>query len=228
MKKEESQVQERVTKGFRILEGKEQYNNKAFLTQSDAAEAEFNEALRMDPNCYDALIGLGRCYAYRPQEYAAAISIFLRAIHIFPNRAEPYYRIGLTFLRAGERGFNLKDKASYDEALQYFEHALDIGFVPKSEIYNCLGTAWFRKEDYQEAIKWFKLSFDSLTIEGGWQPSTFFLAAEACERLGQFAEAIKWYQLYKEHGQVGSNREIDNKIEELNRNDMIENPTIPS
>jgi hypothetical protein len=43
------------------------------------------------------------------------------------------------------------------------------------------------------------------------------LAAEAYEKLGDFVQAIEWYQLYKQHAHLNDDSEIDERIEDLRR-----------
>lgn len=216
MKPSKEVIEEKVTRGFRILERKEKYDPSRFPGPSEAAEAIFKEALCSDPDCYLALLGLGRCYYYRPTQYSEAISTFQRAITIQPYEAEPYYWIGLTYFHAGERKLPLFGANDvYEEALRYFHKALEMGYEPKAWLYNHIGTVHFREARYEQAITWFQRSADSIKSEGGWVPSTFFLAAEACEYLGRFADAIKWYELYKEYGLQSSHKEVNQRIKKL-------------
>lgn len=217
MSEEVESIDTIVGRAFNILEGREQYDLRAYLTSNEAAEGHFTKALDMDPNCYAALLGLGRCYSYLPKRYPDALAVFARAAEVCPNQPEPYYRMGLTLLLAGERDMKPGQLDPYEEALDRFERALELGFVPRAKIYNAMGTASYRMGEYSDAVKWFRLSYDSLTCEGGWQPSTFFLAAEAYERLGDLGEAINWYKLYKEHGHLNDEREIDERIDQLTR-----------
>ena len=163
-----------VRRAVNILERREKYDLNVYRTPSEAAEVHFTKGLDLDPNCYAALLGLGRCYSYRPKRYTDALKLFTRAAIVCPNQPEPHYQLGLTLLHAGESGMQLGQGDSFELARDHFEQALELGFVPRAEIYNALGTTSFRMSEYSEAVKWFRLSYDSLTCEGGWQPSTFF------------------------------------------------------
>jgi len=217
MREEGETLENLVAKGLSLLELRTPYDRKRFVTPSEAAQAEFAKALQIDPDCYAALLGLGRCYSFRPRRYADAVEMFNRAAELCPDCPEPHYQIGLTMLHAGERGLKPGDLEPYEHCVKSLERALELGFAPMAEIYNALGTVHFRMGQYHNAVKWFRQSYDSLTVEGGWQPSTFFLAAEAYEKLGDFAEAIKWYQLYKQHAHLNDEPEIDERIEDLRR-----------
>jgi tetratricopeptide (TPR) repeat protein len=215
MEEQDETLDDLVTRGFNTLERREQYDLTAYRTPGEAAEVLFRRALDIDQHCYDALLGLGQCYSYRPQKYVEALALFSRAAGIRPNQPEPSYLSGLTLLHAGEIDMEMGQFGCYGSALISFERALELGFDPKAEVYNALGTVSYRMGEYSDAVKWFQLSYDSLRRDGGWQPSTFFLAADACEHLGKFAEAISWYELYKEYGHLNDQTEIDDKIEDL-------------
>lgn len=208
-------VEKRVNKGFRILNGKEKYSLQLYSDPCDAAEAEFREALRIDPNCSVALLGLGRCYSSNPRRYEEAISLFLRAMEAPGTKADASYQIGLTFLHAGGRGLAPLGKNPNEEALRYFKEALESDYSPKAWLYNHIGTAYYRLEEFDEALIWFEKSAESIGSEGGWVPSTYFLAAEACEYLCRFSDAVKWYHRYKEHSHLGDAEEINKRIQNL-------------
>jgi len=204
-----------VVKGFRILNREERYNTSLYFGPSEAAEAEFRAALQLRPDCYSAYLGLGQCYAYRPNQYEDAIRAFEQARLLHPEEPAPYYHMGLTYLHAGERNLLLFGLDPFKEALKCFETALSLGYVPKAWLFNHIGTNHFRMGSYTEAVEWFEKSFDTLKKESGWIPSTFFLAAQANENLGLFAEAIKWYERYIEEGKLGDVEEITQRIKFL-------------
>lgn len=208
-------IEEKVARGLRILHGKEAYDHTKYRLGGRAAEAEFKDALSLDPNSYRALLALGICYSYRPTKHREAIEALTRAIDICPDRVEGYYELGLTFLHAGERGSIVGSPNPFEEALRYFEKVLALGYEPRAGIYNLLGTTCFRLGRYEDAIEWFEKSAESVEKDGGWEPSTFFLAAQANEMLGRSAEAIRWYELYKHRGLGTDHEEIDMRIRNL-------------
>lgn len=208
-------LEKKVARGFRILERKEKYDPSRYMGPSEAAEVLFKEVLELDAQCYQALMGLGRCYYYRPYQFTDAITIFKNASLVCPRNAEPFYWIGLIFLHAGERGLALTENDPYDEAIRYFQIALKLGSSQQAWIANHIGTAYFRKGEWEEAIVWFSKSAEKLTTEEGWIPSTYFLAAEACEKIGRFRDAIRWYERYRNHRVSDDEAEIEQRIRNL-------------
>lgn len=208
-------IEEIVARGQRLLARKESYDLTKYSYPSEAAEAQFKEALQIEPNNYDAIVGLGRCYAYTPRKYIEAVSMFERAIEIDLERPEAYFQAGKTFLNAGDSGLHPLNSNSYERALRYFEKAVHLGYKPQAWLFNALGTAYFRLQRFAESLIWFERSAQAAKEEGAWVPSTFHLAAEANENLGRFAEAIKWYELYKENGFSSHESEVNQKIKNL-------------
>jgi tetratricopeptide (TPR) repeat protein len=208
-------IEEKVSRGLRILRGKEPYDHAKYRSGLAAAEGEFKDALALNPNSYRALLALGVCYSYRPTKHRDAIEALKQAIDIRPEASEGYYELGVTLFHVGERGSFGDRQPPYEEAVRCFEKALELGHAPKGGIYNLVGTTHFRLGRYDDAIAWFEKSAESLSEEGGWQPSTFFLAAEANELLGRTAEAIRWYELYKKRGLGTDHDEIDMRIRNL-------------
>jgi tetratricopeptide (TPR) repeat protein len=140
---------------------------------------------------------------------------FEQAIQLRPYETDPYYQIGLTLLHAGERKLSPTTQEPFSEAKRYLQKALHLGHRPSSVVLNALGTVCFRAGEYHEALEWFDRCAESLAHEGGWIPSTFFLAAETCEILGQLVDAIKWYERYKLHGFRDDEDEINRRIQNL-------------
>jgi tetratricopeptide (TPR) repeat protein len=208
-------ISEKLKKGFSVLERKEPYDAQTYSGHVEAAAKEFRDVLQIDQNCYGALVGLGRCYSYNPQQYADAIFEFRRALEVCSNEGEPYYQMGVVFFHAGERGMSLSAVNPYQEALQCFQKAIALGYEKRAWLYNQVGMIHFRMENYEEAVAWFERSAESLKEEGGWIPSTFNLAADASEYLGNFAQAIRWYERLIEHGFRDREKEIRQKIKNL-------------
>lgn len=208
-------AQELSSSGSKMLNGEAEFDLNKYSSPSEAAKEQFQQALRLDPNCYDALMGIGVCRSYDPHEYDKAVAAFKKAIEIRPNESEPYYQAGLIFLLDNDRNYENPMANGKEEALRHFQKALELGYRPRSWLYNHMGTLYSRMELYEEAIKCFEHSVKYMKDEGSWIPSTFFLAAEANELLGKYSEAIKWLKLYKEQGFPGDAQEIDQRIKNI-------------
>jgi tetratricopeptide (TPR) repeat protein len=215
MRDDKHKAEEVSSHGFRILSGEETFDLDKYSFQSEAAKEYFQKALSLDPNCYDALMGMGICNSYDPREYNKAIAAFKRAIEIRPNEAEPYYQAGLIFLLDSDRNYENPIVSGKEEALQHFQKALELGYKPQSWLYNHIGTVYSRMGLYGEAINCFEHSIKYMENEGTWIPSVFFLAADACETLGKDSEAIKWLVLYKKQNFGSDTEEIDQRINNL-------------
>jgi tetratricopeptide (TPR) repeat protein len=207
-------VRQTVSEGFGILRGDVEYDLDKFPSRSDAALAKFQEVLTYDPNNYEAWLGTGICQAYWPGKYRAAIQAFKRASQIAPGEAEPYFQLGLTFLRDGEVNYERPMEEGYQHALRYFFEAEKHDYSPKSVLYNNIGTTLYRMGDYADAINWFERSAGRMRDEGTWLPSTFFLAAEANEKTGRFSEAAKWYESCRDEG-MSLGEDLELKIKNL-------------
>ena len=106
----------------------------------DKAIADFDQALRINPNYADAYHNRGLAWA-KKGDYGKAIADFDHALRINPNDADSHYHRGLAWEKKGH----------YDEAIADFNQALRINpkYVPA---YNSRGGAWEDKGDYAKAI----------------------------------------------------------------------------
>lgn len=207
-------VNEIVARGFRILEGKERWNPELYESSSLAARAQFEEALKRDPSCYRAIIGLAECLAFNPRELTVALGLFQRAIDMKPEEAEAYYEIGRNMFIAGERGFYINGR-EYEDALKFLREAAKRNYKQLSWLYNHVGIIHFRIRKYEEAIGYFEESAKHVDEDGSWIPSTFYLAAKACEEMGNISAAIRWYERFLEHGFDSKEAEIRQRIGDL-------------
>ncbi|MCI0563136.1 MAG: tetratricopeptide repeat protein [Nitrososphaera sp.] len=206
-------VNELVAAGFRILEGKDRWNAELYESMSSAAKAQFEEALRRDPNCYRAIVGLGVCLSFNPRELTAALELFRRAINMKPEEAEAYYEIGNTMFIAGERGYYINGR-EYEDALEFLREAAKRNYKQLSWLYNHVGIIHYRMRKYDEAIRYFEESAKQVAEDGTWIPSTFNLAAKACEEIGDIPAAIRWYERLLEHSPL-KEAEFRQRIEAL-------------
>lgn len=109
-------------------------------TQFDAKFAQFQEAVRENPDFADAQRKLADelVRRVRPDE---AIIHYQKALAIDPDNAETHYNLGIAFIRKGQ----------IDEAIIHYQMALKID-PNNAEAHNNLGTAFIRKGQIDEAI----------------------------------------------------------------------------
>jgi tetratricopeptide (TPR) repeat protein len=113
------------------------YNGKR---DYDKAIAEFNEAIRLDPQLAIAYDGLGRAYNSK-RDYDKAIAEFNEAIRLDPNCAEA----------CNGRGNIYYYQNDYDKAMAEFNEAIRLN--PNcAEAYNSRGNIYYYKKDYDKAI----------------------------------------------------------------------------
>jgi len=204
-------INDRTAHAYHILERRAPYDLNLYSGPVEAAQVIFEEILSNCPNSFEALLGLGRCYSYKHFKYREAVRLFERAAGLKPEDPEPYFRAGVVLLRAAERETIAGEL--YRQSIRFFQKALELGYTPQYELFDSLGTLFFRIEEFTEAISWFMKAAESMPAEG-FIPSTFYLAAESHARLGNYAEAIEWYELCKKHWPVDGEA-IDQRIEAL-------------
>ena len=123
----------------------EAYSNRAsayaMKGNLNQALADYDQALRIDADSVDALVGRGIAYATM-QEYDKAVRDYSRAINL-----APYFAVPLT-----DRGavYDLLDK--HDLALRDYNQAVRLD-PESSSVYNNRGLAYSGAKDYDRAVK---------------------------------------------------------------------------
>ncbi|MEW6545205.1 MAG: tetratricopeptide repeat protein [Nitrospirota bacterium] len=112
----------------------------ALKKQYDLAVADYDEAIRLDPNLERAVFGRGSAYFYKRQ-YERAIADFSRAIRLKPDKPESFHNRGTAY-------FNLEQ---LDPAIADFDQALRLA-PDKADSWAYRGRAYFHKKDYDRAI----------------------------------------------------------------------------
>ncbi len=112
----------------------------------------FEEALKHNPNLYDARIQLGLLYM-AAGDYTGARQQFEDAIKLMPGRVEGYLGLGTVLTKmvkfdAARKVFHKALQVSPDNPYAYF----DLGIIELSD----KPTGMDRPEHYRRAIKWFK------------------------------------------------------------------------
>ena len=188
-----------VERAFRILRGTEKFDLDQFAYRSEAALASFKEAVSLDPHSYDAWIGLGLSFAFWPSRFDDAFSSFTRAQRINPKRPDSYYELGRLLLRHAETNYETADPKDLERALVFFNEAARLGYEDLGDLYNVMGTTYYRLDRCREAVECFEQSAARANPDS-WFPSTYFLAAKANELQGNLDEALRWYESYLRKG----------------------------
>jgi tetratricopeptide (TPR) repeat protein len=102
--------------------------------------ADYDKAIRLNPNCADAYCERGDFY-YEMAEYSKAVADYDRAIELVPNDADAYYSRGCTY---GEM-------CEYEKAIDDFSKAIELDPVTAVVYYN-RGLAYREKGRVSEAV----------------------------------------------------------------------------
>jgi Flp pilus assembly protein TadD len=108
--------------------------------QPDRAIADFDQAIRLNPNFADAFYNRGNAYGRKGQP-DRAIADFDQAIRLNPNYSEAFK----------DRGNAYDDKGQFDRALQDYDQAIRLNPNLALAFYD-RGLAYFSKGQYDRAI----------------------------------------------------------------------------
>ena len=193
----------------------------------EEAAVQFEAAINQNPNIADLHLALGRNYRYLTL-YDKAVEEFNRANALNPSDPLPDTYISRTYLTVGE----------ISKAIQYAEQALkDDPTDPY--MYGNLGTMYYRNEQYNEAIKYFRigiqggLSEDGQVVEGlpldaGRISEYYQLFGLSLARNAACGDAIQIAQILKE-GQPDDEYAVYNADEMINIcQGFVDNPPTPS
>ena len=106
----------------------------------DNAIADYNQAIKLNPNYVDAYYNRGVAYSEKG-DYNSAIADLNQTIKLDPNYARAYT----------ERGFAYLGKGDYDSAIADCNQAIKLN-PNDTEAYNNRGLAYYLKRDYDSAI----------------------------------------------------------------------------
>lgn len=120
-------------------------------------------------------------YAYWiNKDTATAIRKFKEAFDMYPNSKTMSWCLGMSYLWAGQN----------DKAIHYYKHSLSIdSLFPKS--YEMIGWAYYMKEDYNRAIKNFKISMNF----GNNDMYTYRYTGKAYENIDNVGKAKYYYNI---------------------------------
>jgi len=183
----------------------------ACADQASQAAAEYEHAIKLDPNYAEAHFGMGELF-FNSGRIRAAIHYFARAVRLDPGRAWYHYKLSQAYIEAGklekaERAlkrairlmpdsfylFRLGDLYLQMRRLKEAEKALELACMraPWDEYYHaCLGLIRWRLDDLQGALKALSKAV-SLRPE---VPSYRYLFAEALKAAGKEDMAKEQFQ----------------------------------
>lgn len=117
--------------------------------QWDEATREYQEALRIDPKCAAALVGMGSV-SYFQGKYGEAVRYFSDVLEKDPGSLGAYFARGDSFFRLGR----------LEEAKKDYEKFLELDPKNKSahEVHNKLGMVLIRQEKFDAGLNEFKQS----------------------------------------------------------------------
>lgn len=123
----------------------------------EAARALFEQTLKMEPNCYQALNNIGLCYMRQGQLNQAA-DRFRQALKINPTYVGSLNNLGIVNYLQGR----------YEEAIIFYEQALSLCQNRDAEIQTNLANALRDKNEYAQAIDHYR---QSIKLEPDYAPA---------------------------------------------------------
>ena len=133
---------------------------------------------------------------------------FNKALKIDPDNAEAYMNLGILF--------NLRE--DYDQAIRYFQQALQHEEKHKELIYNNLGMVYAKKGDHREALQ----MFEQALTAGVRSISIYRNIGALCMRTGDYNRAVEAYRDAIDHHPTLERLYLDMLTETLNKYDPDE------
>ena len=150
------------------------------LQQFDYAITTCLSAIRIDTASYKAYYELGTIYN-KQKNYVKAAEAFQKVTELKPNHYSAFEALGVALENAGKT----------DEAIVAYQQTIEL--KPNSDdAYYRLAALFNKLARYSEALEMAK---KSLEIDSRKNGKAAFEAGIACERLGRFQEAIKYYNM---------------------------------
>jgi tetratricopeptide (TPR) repeat protein len=164
------------------------YNNRGIAWSHkkdyDRAIADFNEAIRLDPNDATAYNNRGWAWSNK-KDYDRAIADYSEAIRLDPKYALAY----------NNRGWAWSNKKDYDRAIADYNEAIRLD--PKfASAYNAV--AWLRatcpEEKYRDGKKAVESATKACELSEWKERNHLDTLAAAYAEIGDFDHAVEWQQ----------------------------------
>jgi len=169
----------------------------------DLAIAEFEKALKIDPNLAEGYYGLGYAYCSKNQ-CEASLAYFQKAIELSPNYVDAYN--GMAY------AYNILGK--YDDTIKYYLKTLQLK-ADNLDALNGLGYAYASIGKYQDAVDYFK---KAIKINPEYAP-TYSGLGVLYYSLGQFLDAkenfLKAKDLFKKNNDEQGVKAIEEYLGKL-------------
>ena len=137
LEKEFAQADKEFLAQQKLGEGNQLYYQKDY----QGAISKFNDAIKINPNYFEAYNNLGAVYLGL-QNYSQAIEDLNQAITLNPNFAEAYNNLGLAYYR-------LKN---YTQAIENYTKSIDLNNPELHFPYNNRGLAYAKLKNYEQAF----------------------------------------------------------------------------
>ena len=151
--------------------------------RSQEAAEQYQQALKLKPDFAEARYELGILQNDSAQ-VSQAIELFVQNLKLNPTSAEAHNNFAWVFATSPIEQFRDPNRA-----VELAKKAIELG-PNRVDFFNTLGVAYYRAANWQNAIEW--LNKSTSARDGGDVLDWFFLAM-AHQRLGDHAEAYKWY-----------------------------------
>lgn len=148
------------------------------LKQDEKAYQTYEQALKADPQHFDALFNMG-VTLNNLKRYTESVKAYDRAVAVKPDYVDTYFARGQVHINAG----------NYDKAIADFEKALQMGIKkPKHEVMLAIGNAYSGAKQYDKAIA----AYDEAIKEKS-EGDYHFRKGNVLAASGQMAPAIAEY-----------------------------------
>ncbi|MFC1499634.1 tetratricopeptide repeat protein [Candidatus Zixiibacteriota bacterium] len=149
------------------------------LRQADDAIAQFEAAVRFNPNYYQVYSAMASVYLNSKNDTEQALVNYIKSGEVSESVGQPYWQ---AFFNQGKIYF---DQLRWDEALQAYSKVAQ--YQPANETaFLMMGRVQVETGDYENAIMNFT---QAATIKPTWMDPYFF-QANVLNRLGQYEAAI--------------------------------------
>lgn len=176
------------------------------------AIAEYDKAVSIAPNNYDAYFYRGNAY-FDIGEYDKAIADYSKAIELDSNDSYSYYNRGLAYRLKGE----------YERALQDYDRVLIIE-PDAADAHASKGACYILQDDYPKAIA----SYDKAISLDKYNPDLYYIRGLSHAELGDVPNARRDYEealeIYEAREQWSEAREVKRALERLNETALVAAP----
>lgn len=126
--------------------------------------------------------------ALKNKEYDLAVEYFQRSIEKEKHLADSYRGLGISYWETGK----------YEEASKALKRAIEMGTKKNGTLYNLMGCAYLRSEQYEKAEEMFALALEDSTCSSELVKEIERNRIVVCEKLGKLDEAKEYLSEYVE------------------------------